>query len=432
MTDLNTSAAFLRDLLQKAGVTGYAIELSESENRELNTEQQNFTLYRTMFNHSASVTAYIAGRKGAASGTDLTEEGLKELVEDACAAAQSAEPDDANGYAEHEPQETFTLGPLQPDMERFHDRLRELMDTVARDYPKILLMQIVASHHTGHRLYENAGGVRFEAYEGEYSVMLEYAGHEGDATTGLAAGSITLRDLDTPILDHGLLRKQLRDTEDSLVTCPVGGKFTGTVILTPDALAYFTYMLISNYMSAGVIMDGTSQWLDKMDTPVVSDKITLRLQAEDDRLVLPAPFTSDGYRAENVTLIDRGVLRANILNLYAARKTGRPVTKNTGTAFVMDPGDTPAADMIKSVRRGLIVGGFSGGQPGANGEFSGVAKNSFYVEDGEIRGAVMETMISGNLADLFTQVTAVSRELFSDGTLAFPYMACEGITISGN
>ena len=85
----------------------------------------------------------------------------------------------------------------------------------------------------------------------------------------------------------------------------------------------------------------------------------------------------------------------------------------------MEPGDTPVADMIRGIR-GLIVGGFSGGEPGANGEFSGVAKNSFYVENGEVKGAVMETMISGNLTDVFSNVTAVSKELVSDGTSAFP------------
>ena len=89
------------------------------------------------------------------------------------------------------------------------------------------------------------------------------------------------------------------------------------------------------------------------------------------------------------------------------------------------------ADMIRSIRRGLIVGGFSGGEPGANGEFSGVAKNSFYVEDGEIRGAVLETMISGNLAEVFSHVREISSELISDGNMAFPYLTADGITISG-
>ena len=102
-----------------------------------------------------------------------------------------------------------------------------------------------------------------------------------------------------------------------------------------------------------------------------------------------------------------------------------------GFAIVVENGDTALADMIASVDKGLIVGGFSGGQPGANGEFSGVAKNSFYVENGRIAGAVTETMINGNLEQVFKNVAAVSREQVCDGTTVLPWMACSGIVISG-
>ena len=77
------------------------------------------------------------------------------------------------------------------------------------------------------------------------------------------------------------------------------------------------------------------------------------------------------------------------------------------------------------------MGGFSGGMPGPNGEFSGVAKNSFSIENGRIVGAVAETMVSGNLAELFANVSAVSRETVCDGASIFPWAACGGVTVSG-
>ena len=77
------------------------------------------------------------------------------------------------------------------------------------------------------------------------------------------------------------------------------------------------------------------------------------------------------------------------------------------------------------------MGGFSGGHPGVSGDFSGVAKNSFYIEDGKIQGAVSETMINGNLEKVFQNVTAVSKEVSMDGASVMPYLATEGIVISG-
>ncbi|MBQ7599698.1 MAG: TldD/PmbA family protein, partial [Clostridia bacterium] len=97
----------------------------------------------------------------------------------------------------------------------------------------------------------------------------------------------------------------------------------------------------------------------------------------------------------------------------------------------MESGDASYDDMVKGIKKGLIVGGFSGGEPGANGEFSGVAKNSFYVEDGRIVGAVSETMINGNLETVFANITAVSKETICDGSMVLPYFSTDKIIISG-
>lgn len=432
MADLHDIAEKLTDALKRSGIGTYAFALSESETRELNTEQEHFSLYRTIFGYTASVSVFPGGRKGSASGNDLSEEGLNQLVSAAKAAAACAPEDPANGIAEYQPPETFRCGPWEADMERFYDRVQEVLDTVKTEYPAIRMSQIIASHDRTHRIYQNASGVRFEAFDGDYTVFLEYAGTDGARTTGLAYSQIVMGDLERPILDHGLLRKQLSDTEKSLNTVPVADKFQGTVIFTPDALGEFAGMLVDNFLSSGVIMDGTSLWKDRLGQKVADERITLRLQADDPRLTVLPHYTEDGYRAENITLIENGVLKSCLLNLYAANKTARPVTKNSGGSFVLEPGDRSLAEIIRGVKRGLIVGGFSGGAPGTNGEFSGVAKNSFYVEDGEIRGAVMETMINGNLAGVFQNVAALSGEQYSDGLSAFPYLAAEGITISGN
>ncbi len=431
MASIQNTALKLSSLLKAAGISKFALSLTESEKRELNTEHVNFSLYRTLFDRSASVTAYLDGRKGSASGNDLTDEGLLQLVEDAKAGALSSGPDEANDIAPRQEPQVFEHGPLNPDMEGFYDRLAELIDTVSKEYPLIRLGQIIGSHTRTHRLYLNSNGTCFEKLDGRYDAMLEFAGNDGDRTTGLAYGSVTISGLKKPILEYGSLRRQLSETEKSLTTVPVGDKFEGTVIFTPDALGQFIWMLLDNYVSDGVIMNGTSRWLKCLGEQVVSPKLTLRMVTEDPRLAVTSSYTGDGYRAEDVTILDQGVLRSFLLNLYAAKKTGQAVTKNDGSRLIMEPGDTALSDMIRRVSRGLIVGGFSGGEPGVNGEFSGVAKNSFYVENGEVKGAVMETMISGNLTDVFSNVTAVSKELVSDGTFAFPWMAAEGVTVSG-
>ncbi|NLA54041.1 MAG: TldD/PmbA family protein, partial [Clostridiales bacterium] len=67
----------------------------------------------------------------------------------------------------------------------------------------------------------------------------------------------------------------------------------------------------------------------------------------------------------------------------------------------------------------------------SNGDFSGVAKNSFFIRDGKIAEAVSETMISGNLEHMFKKVRGISSERVEDGQSVLPYIAVDGITISG-
>lgn len=97
----------------------------------------------------------------------------------------------------------------------------------------------------------------------------------------------------------------------------------------------------------------------------------------------------------------------------------------------MAGGDTSYEDMIKNTDRGIILGRFSGGNPSINGDFSGVAKNSFLVENGKVVGCVNEVMVSGNLADLLNNLITLSKETVANGSCVLPYAAFDHVTISG-
>ncbi|HPY94857.1 MAG TPA: metallopeptidase TldD-related protein [Clostridia bacterium] len=53
------------------------------------------------------------------------------------------------------------------------------------------------------------------------------------------------------------------------------------------------------------------------------------------------------------------------------------------------------------------------------------------MENGQIGPAVSETMISGNLAGMLKHIRGISKETVEDGTGSLPWLAVDGITISG-
>jgi len=87
--------------------------------------------------------------------------------------------------------------------------------------------------------------------------------------------------------------------------------------------------------------------------------------------------------------------------------------------------------MIKVVKKGILLQRFSGGSPAANGDFSGVAKNSFYIDDGEVSYPVNETMITGNIIDMFKNIENISTDFVNYGHSILPWIQVCGMSISG-
>ena len=429
--EVKTAANLLDGMLQKQKIDKYSYTLTQSEKQELNLENGSFKLLRTVFNNTTYLQVFLGAKVGSASGNEMTEGGLTGLVDAARAAAESASEDPCHDLAPDQGKDVFRQGVWEPDLDRFIERIKEFLSTVAKEYPKVRIMAAIGSFDRWNWFSRNSNGTVFEDFAGQYHFSVELCASDGEKTTGLDYTGLSMKTLDQPLIEMGEIRRHLEDIQNSLEPEPLQGKFEGTVILTPDAAADFIFMLLSNYVCDGVIIDGTSQWLNKVGEQVADEKLTVTLDPYDERIVIGERKTARGFRSEKVTLIDRGVLKTHWLSLYGANKTGRPVVKNTGSDLVIAAGEQTLAEMIASIDKGLILGGFSGGQPGTNGEFSGVAKNSFLIENGKVKGAVTETMVNGNLGEIVKHIRGISKEQLCSGGSVVPYIAVDGIVISG-
>ena len=327
--------------------------------------------------------------------------------------------------------EVMTQGILEPDAEKFFARLKEFKKALPVKYPKIKLMQVFAKCVKQHSYYTNTNGTTFENTEGWYDFVAEFAGHEGDRTTGINVAWSAYQDLDTPFLEQEQIKLQLDTAVAQLNLVPVEGKFEGTVVLTPDGATQLMYASLSNFAGDGSVLEGTSIWLDKLNTKVADEKLTVTVDPYDKHVVCGNRWTGEGFKTVTLPVIEKGVFKNFVIGLYVANKKKLKPAKVDMGSFIIAPGTDSYADMIKSVKKGILMGGISCGAPGANGEISGVAKSSFLIEDGEIKGAVSETMISGNLADMLNHIVGISKETMSDGSGCAPYIAVDGIVISG-
>ncbi len=402
-----------------------------TETHEFNVDGGKFSLFRTLFDNSLSLTAVKDDKKGSVGINRLDDESIAAAAVNCLAIADSGAADPAWVFAEKSENGFFTAGAPEADLDLLFDRTEELMRQIGEQFPLILMEQMIVTHKKRHSVFKNSLGVEYETLSGNYEISLMFSAHEGEKSSSFFGSGVITDRLDVPFMELGTIREDLENVSKQLDTQPLEGKFTGVAVFPPSSLGTFIGSALGNFASDGTLLDGTSPWKDCLGKVVADPAITISAAPLDERIVCGERFTGEGFRSENYDIIRDGVLESFMLSGYVANKTGLPRAKNSSYAIVMKPGETPYADIIAGIERGILVGRFSGGEPGTSGDFSGVAKNSFLIENGKITCALSETMISGNLGDLLKNVVAISSEVVCDGATVLPYAAFGGVTVSG-
>lgn len=432
MERLTELARMILQEAEKQGADYAQCEVAESEKREFNVDGGRFSLMRTLFDRDVSVTVLKDRRKGSVRINRFDGPSVLAAVTESLNACGSAEPDPAWEFNKESADLTFIDGCPECDTDALFARTRELMEDVTERHPKILMEQMITAHDAERRVYMNSEGVTYRTTSGFYGFELMYSAHDGDRASSFYGSSVTLEDLDRRIIDCALIEKELGDIEKQVDSRPMEGKFVGTVVLAPMALEEIVlYALGTGFLSDSSLIDGTSIWKDRLGEKVADTRISLSLSPRCPDVVCGQRYTGEGYLSENFDVIREGVLRSFLLSQYGANRTGGTRAPAGGFNVTMAPGDRSLEEIVGDIGRGVLVMRFSGGDPSSAGEFSGVAKNSFLIENGKITDALAETMISGCVPDMLRSVRAVSRDVLKDGNVVLPYVAFDGLTVSG-
>lgn len=432
MKELKIIASSAIEALTSRGADMACATAAYTETREFNVDGGEFSLFRTLFDNSLSLTGFVEGKKGSAAVNHFDDESIASAAESCLAAAAAAQSDENWELGPDVGYKYFEDGAIEADMELFFFRCSELVDTVKRDFPKIMMEQMIVAHESIHEVYANTNGSCFERRSGSYNFMMMFSGHEGDKGSSFFGANFVTDDLSKPFVEQGSLRRDLGDVQRQIYTIPVSGKFEGTVLTPPGCLGNVLYYALGTFADGSAVCEGTSIWKDKLGKKVADDGLTIALAPGSSEIVCGQRWTADGYLSEDFNLIENGVLKSFIMNKYFANKSGFERSGNTSIQNMVIPaGDTPLEDIIKGIDRGLLVGRISGGKPASAGDFSMVAKNSFLIENGRIGEAVSEVMINGNLAELLNNIRGISCEKEPDGGTSLPWIAFDGVTISG-
>ncbi len=419
------------DLVQRARAAGAEHAQATyvtSEKFEVNLDTRDVTLLRTTMNESITVTVFRDGKKGSASFNGLTDDAVAAAIQTALDGADAGMPDEANVIAEAESNAPTSHGPEEADREAMLDAVLVYLSAMKDRYPKILSDTTIHDFTDVVATFANSHGVVQQERRSHYGFGAMFGAKDGAKATSFNYTGVATCDPISDLLNVGTVRQLLDECMQSLDPRPVPEKFVGDVIFTPDSMSDLVGVL-SGALSGYSLMAGTTPFKDKQGEAIASPAFSLLNRPQHPAFARGADFDGFGVPTRDLDVIVDGVLNEFLIDFYISKKLGMPQTAGE-TNFIVPPGEQAIADIIKETERGIILSRFSGARPNSNLDFSGVAKNSFYVENGEIQFALIETMAAGNFQDLLKNIRAISQEHVNFGGSDFPYLAASGVTIS--
>ncbi|MCL2006707.1 MAG: TldD/PmbA family protein [Treponema sp.] len=425
-------AQYTLEALKKAGADKAACRVSKGRKDEFNIEANKFSLLRTLFNDSLNIKVIKDGRKGVMQINKLDKDSIIEAVAGCIALTTSAVPDEAEDIAEKGENKNFDMNIGGASMDTLFSRTKDFLGQVRDEFPKIILEGMMTDFNSAKTVYVNSNGVEFNIDSEYYGINTMFSAKDGEKSSSFNYMGACLSSLDKPFMDIDMQRTLLEESVKSLDTRMIDGKFVGKVIVTPACSDMIWDTLLGCFLSDRPLVEGTSRWKDSLGTKVADSKLTMRASPHHPDIIAGERFTVDGYESKDFDLIKDGVLNSFALSLYGANKTGKPRAANTAYDNIeVVAGNTPLAEIIKGIDKGVLLNRFSGAAPSASGDISGVAKNSFYIENGKVTEALKETMVSFNIVDVLQKIVAISSERCVNGYTILPWCCFDGITISG-
>ncbi len=213
------------------------------------------------------------------------------------------------------------------------------------------------------------------------------------------------------------------------------------VMLDYNAAASLIYTF-ANALNADNVQRGRSLYADKLGEEVLASSLNVYDDGTLRKGLNTAQSDGEGVPSQKTTLVENGVLKNFIYDLYTSKKGG---VQSTGNGIRSSFADMPSVGFsnlilgfeelndISSVKNGLMVKDLLGAHTAnpISGDFSVEAMNAFYIKDGEIAYPVKKAMLSGNVFNALKKVSASSMKTRQIGPFVLPPITVSELRVVG-
>ncbi len=405
------------DRMQAAGFDDAQVSASSSAQDELNMAHNEPSLLRSTQSHTLSLLGLLDGRKASTQLTDTSDEAIGQAVTSLFNGVQVAPQDDANAVSARQ-SATIVQGPQQGELDVLADKVSEILAYRGAHTPKMNLDEGASAYTHVVSDTLTSRGSALASRVGFYSLSVMGTAKEGKQSSSFNYTGGSCHDLGAHACELFGIRQMLCDTQRQIHTQGIAAPFTGDVILAPAAVLDLMDWLRSQLTDYHLIA-GSSLYRDSVGETIASPLLSLRSRFDAPGV---CAISADAFSVAPITLLDGGRLTTLLPSLYGSRKTGIAHVASLGEGWTIDSGNASLEELIGNVECGALVGRLSMGSPAANGDFSGVIKNSFTIQHGQAGQALAEVMVTGNVARMLRDIVAVSKERIDTGSSCYPWL----------
>ncbi len=429
---------------KKAGADHVEVFFNRKKSLEVVIEKNDLQVPKGDRYQGIGVRVLKDGKMGFASSNILTRESIEATVQSAIDIAVNSPEDPAQGIPEpspleeidgiYDPQgENVSLADLITKGSDFMDASRGIDSRVTVDTASFKAEII-------ERAIANSRGIRAEERKTKFeNSAIGFAREGEDISSFVVEYTVTpeWKELNTEEMGVRLREKALGNLGAERIP-----GFKGSVVLSPFAAVNLLLFPIVFAINADNVQNGISPWREKMGGKVASDIFSISDDGTLPGEIGSRMFDREGIAPKPLQVINEGKLISWLHNYYTASKAGEVPTGHASGGdqslpaigpnnFIVSPGKDSLENMLKNIDRGLLVTRYSGGSDPVSGDFSGVVKGGYFIEKGKERKPVKEVMIAGNIYRLLHQVIGLSSETQRILNFRTPYIALDGVSITG-
>jgi PmbA protein len=419
----------------KCGADEVAVAISDSASSHIEIREKKIDRLQESISNGLSLTLYVEKKYSSHSTNHLKKEELLKFVEGAVAATKYLSEDefrylpDPERYYKGGGEDLKTMDPSIStiDARTKIELARQAENEIYGSDERIVSISASYDDSVSNDVFVTSNGFKGESV-GSFagiSASVSVKGETGRPSDYWGEYSLIFADLIKTGIGKTALARTLKKLDPKKIS---SGKYSMIVdnMVVPNILGPFIAALYGSSM-----YQKNSFLIGKSGTKVASEKLSIT----DDPLLLSGfgsrHFDQEGINAEKREVIEDGVLRNYFIGTYYGRKLNLPPTTINPSNLLFRKGDKDQAALIKSVKKGVLVTGFNGGNcNGSTGDFS-YGIEGFLIEKGEIVHPVNEMNISGNMIDFWNTLAEIGNDPYKYSPYLTPTMLFDNTDFSG-